>query len=307
MSDKNEVADVQKKSRLRSPNFPYIGLREAVEKLAVIYSKDKLSATSAGVMLNHLGYKQAHGSSRRVLSALKQYGLLEEKGDGQFKVSNTGYEILHLSENDSRRIELLREAASMPYIFQDVIEEYKGDLPSDPTIKSHLVLKRGFSPDGAVVLLRALRETIEFARISSAEYTQQEKEEAEEEAKAANKQSYIQNLPDDPYGFFSTLSQKPNMQSSDQVLPTAIPPNNLAHLAPQPPRVDESELFFKISRDSKARVVFTGDVTQEAIEKLRTHLEVSKDSYPLQAELEQEKRRKAEMAELASKNEAEAE
>ena len=55
---------------------------------------------------------------------------------------------------------------------------------------------------------------------------------------------------------------------------------------PQLP-ADQSVLVFKISRDSEARVAFSGPVTQEAIEKLRMLLDISRDTYPTQAELAQ--------------------
>jgi hypothetical protein len=52
----------------------------------------------------------------------------------------------------------------------------------------------------------------------------------------------------------------------------------------------ESVLAFKISRDSEARVIFSGQVTQEAIGKLTALLDLSKDSYPTQAELQPPRR-----------------
>jgi len=48
----------------------------------------------------------------------------------------------------------------------------------------------------------------------------------------------------------------------------------------EPKREEESVLVFKISKDSEARIVFTGNVTQEAIEKLTALLNLSKDTYP---------------------------
>jgi hypothetical protein len=278
MANKNESADVQKRSRVRSPNFPYIGLAEAMDRLSVIYSKDKLATTSAGVMLGHLGYKQAHGSSRRILSALKHYGLLEEKGEGQYRVSSRGYALLHTADNSPQRSELLKEAALEPYTFREVIEEYKGDLPSDGTIKSFLVLKKSFNPDGADVFIKSLRETVEFAKISPADYMQMGQEESGEPS----------GLPAflDSFNAFWPPSQK-SMQSTGQPASPLPAASDFSQLMAPTNKPDEPALVFKISRDSEARVTFSGAVTQEAIEKLRALLDLTKDTYPRQSELEQ--------------------
>src|ERR1051325_2885913 len=98
----------REKSRVRSPNFPGIDLREAIDKVQLIYSKDKRNATNAEVIVKHLGYSQLHGKSRRVLSALKQYGLLEERAGGLFRVSDNAYRIIHLQEDSKERYDLVQ-------------------------------------------------------------------------------------------------------------------------------------------------------------------------------------------------------
>jgi hypothetical protein len=45
-------------------------------------------------------------------------------------------------------------------------------------------------------------------------------------------------------------------------------------------------LRFSIARDSEAQIVFSGPITQEAIEKLSALLELQKDTFPTKSELE---------------------
>lgn len=287
MSNKVEQNEAQKKSRLRSPNFPYLSLGPAIDKLAIIYSKDKLAATSADVILSHLGYKQAHGSSRRVLSALRQYGLLEEKSEGLFKVSNVGYEILHTPEDSPRQHILLKDAALQPYYFRRVLEEYKGDLPSDATLKSYLVLRESFNPDGADQFVRTLRETVEFANITTADFIDDDKGRSEK-----NSSSHL------PQGsFFDQIitgfaPKSDSQKSSTQSPPLAAPSVPMPQQGLPEDEANESVLAFRISRDSRVRVIFSGEVTQEAIEKLTLLLENSKDTFPTKEELEKSKREK---------------
>jgi len=46
------------------------------------------------------------------------------------------------------------------------------------------------------------------------------------------------------------------------------------------------QLRFNISRNSEAHVIFSGPVTQEAIDKLAKLLELQKDTFPTKEELE---------------------
>lgn len=72
-------------------------------------------------------------------------------------------------------------------------------------------------------------------------------------------------------------------------------PQESSHIAPllRPPInttwdgmiCQEEVLSFKISRTSKVQVRFNGQVTQEAIKKLITILNLSIDTYPTQEEL----------------------
>jgi len=50
---------------------------------------------------------------------------------------------------------------------------------------------------------------------------------------------------------------------------------------------EHRNLRFNIARDAQARVLFTGRVTQEAITKFCALLELSKDTFPTEAELDE--------------------
>ena len=82
-----------KESPKRSPNFPAIGLEEAIEKAKLIYAKDQLATSTATVIVEHMGYNRLHGSSRRTLSALKQFGLLDEVGDQRAGAAGSGIDL----------------------------------------------------------------------------------------------------------------------------------------------------------------------------------------------------------------------
>jgi len=164
------MSEDTKKNRNRSPNYPYLSLGDTIDKTCIVLEKDKLSPTSPEVIVGHLGYTNLNGTSRRVLAAMKDYGLLEEVGNKRYKVSNAGYKLCKNNETPEERLKLLKEAALSPYFFRHVIEEYKGDLPSPETLIDYLILNKEFSPDGARSLQKVLRETVELANINSEDF-----------------------------------------------------------------------------------------------------------------------------------------
>src|SRR3989442_6142805 len=73
---------------LRSPNFPIVSLKEAIEKVRVLYDKDRRSPMTPSVVLEHLGYaRKKSGTAGRVVSALRQFGLLDIE-NGMYKGSD---------------------------------------------------------------------------------------------------------------------------------------------------------------------------------------------------------------------------
>jgi len=172
----------QKVKRQRSPSFPVIPIDDAITRLKIIFQHDKKAFTTADAILSHLGYKGGarSGTAGRVVSALKQYGLLDEKG-GQFRVSDAGFRILHLPEDSDERAKLTKEAALSPPIFQKLLSYYSGEIPSDTALKSHLVLNEGFNTDSVEQFIRVFRKTIDIANPSPDDYNIGEESEGAEQ------------------------------------------------------------------------------------------------------------------------------
>lgn len=196
-----------KKNRNRSPNYPYLSLGDAIDKTCIVLDKDKLNPTSPEVIVGHLGYTNLNGTSRRVLAAMKDYGLLEEVGNKRYKVSNVGYKLCKNNETPEERLKLLKEAALTPYFFRHLIEEYKGDLPSPETLVDYLVLEKDFSPDGARSLEKVLRETKEFAMISSEDFEIKQPDNQENSANLGQSQQ------SDFSSFFNNMFNTPSKEN----------------------------------------------------------------------------------------------
>ncbi len=159
------------KTRDRSPNFPAISLPEALKKITVIYKADGKAATGVKVILGHLGYGQnLSGSSGRVVSALRQYGLIEDVGDEKYRVSPVAVNIIELSDESPVRRAAITASAKKPPIFRDVLNAYADRLPSDSAFRDYLITDKKFNPASVDAFIRSFKGTADFAKLYDGSY-----------------------------------------------------------------------------------------------------------------------------------------
>jgi len=155
-----------KKKRQRSPNYPAVGLKEAIDRLKLFMKEDGRAGAAPAIAARHIGFATAHGQAYSTLAALKKFGLVEDK-DGRVVPTQRAAEINSLPENDARRLKAIREAALLPTTFSELIAEYRDTgLPSEETLAGELVAYKGFNPNGVKEFLKAFKETLEFAGLS---------------------------------------------------------------------------------------------------------------------------------------------
>ncbi len=182
--------DQSPKKQQRSPNHPAFDLAEAIARIGRVYEKDKKSPTTPEVIVLHLGYSATNGPGGRALSGLRQFGLLEEAGGGQLRVSDTAYEILHYPDDSQERRAALKRASVSPTLYRELCEQYSEGLPSDDTLRA-ILLKRGFNPAVLDNVIRDFRATVSLvtsldpapaARVRSEEPTKAETQPTREPA-----------------------------------------------------------------------------------------------------------------------------
>src|SRR5436305_14809569 len=88
----------QKRKVHRSPSYPAFDLSKAIVKAEAIYNNERRSATTPEVLAAHMGYSAAVGPGGRAVSALGQYGLVEEAG-GKYRLSDLGYTLVHFDHS----------------------------------------------------------------------------------------------------------------------------------------------------------------------------------------------------------------
>jgi hypothetical protein len=153
-------------AKMRSPNYPAIGLSTAVELTKKLWGKEHKTPVGAAVAATAIGYKGLSGPSRTALAAMKKFGLLDEDKNGM-RVSNLAVGILHAS-GEGERLEALRNAALLPTLFRQLFETH-GQASND-ALRSYLITKLDFSETGAKAFIDAFRDTIEVAKLNEPGY-----------------------------------------------------------------------------------------------------------------------------------------
>jgi hypothetical protein len=155
-------------ARIRSPNYPAISLAEAVSRVSQVHAKERQHPAAKEVVLKGMGYSGVHGTSLGALSAALKYGLLDQNGKDGYRVSDRAVAILH-PHSPEEKAQAIREAARSPALFGELLEHFKGDLPSDDNLRAYLV-RRGFSQTSLPGVIQAFRDTMELVTPDSKEY-----------------------------------------------------------------------------------------------------------------------------------------
>lgn len=146
--------------KTRSPNYPQISLREAVERIKKIYPKAKRHKTEKVAVAKMLGYSGLSGKSLVILGALGAYELLEG-GAKDMRITLEGETLAIDPVGSKARIDAIEKCFLSPIIFSNIISEYGRDLPSDDILRPYL-LRKDYSPAATDIVIRSLRDTFAF-------------------------------------------------------------------------------------------------------------------------------------------------
>ncbi|MTV14923.1 MULTISPECIES: hypothetical protein [Bradyrhizobium] len=156
-------------ARARSPEYPAISLKEAVERVKMIYDKDYQNRLPKAVLAEHMGYKGLSGASLPVLSALTKFGLIEGRGD-ETRVSDLAVSIIAHPPGAPDRMAALVQAAKNADLFAELDTRFPDGKASDQAIRSYLLTNK-FIPSAADAAIRAYRDTKTFVDSESGGYS----------------------------------------------------------------------------------------------------------------------------------------
>lgn len=233
-------------AKARSPQYPVISLREAVEKVADIYKEDYQNPISRGVAAQHMGYKTLNGKSLGVLSALGKYGLLEGRGDNT-RVSDLAVRIIAHEPGTSERGAAIQEAAAAPDLFRELSKRYPAGRASEGAIRAYLLTQK-FIPSAADSVVRSYRDTLEFVATEFGEY----------------------NLDSEPQSESSMHATEAALQTPPPVsrIPSSVDARH------SPPASTREIANIRVSKDCAIRLLADGPYSKRSIEALVKNLEL---------------------------------
>lgn len=144
-------------NKTRSPSYPAIGLKEAIERVGMLYEKAQRTSVIDRAAVGAMGYGALSGAARVLLSALRKYGLIEGQGKN-VRVSELALRILVHPEGSEDRNAAIRAAAFKPDIFKELAPSYA--RVADDMLRAYLLSERKFSRVGAEQFIPAFRETL---------------------------------------------------------------------------------------------------------------------------------------------------
>ncbi len=156
--------DKEPRKKVRSPSFPFVGLREALDRARAFYEAEQRNSARIETAASHWGYSPKSSGGKQTIAALRSFGLLD--GDSLVKLSGRALRILLDERGDSEeRRRLVQQAALLPPIHARLWERYGAELPSPQTLKLSLILDEGFNESSVDHFLTEYRETLEYARL----------------------------------------------------------------------------------------------------------------------------------------------
>jgi hypothetical protein len=153
----------------RSPAYPGIDLRRAIELARLVYKAERQHPVASETVAHHWKLKQLSSQFLTSISAVKKFGLLEalpQRGphSGQVKISDLARDIIvDEREGSQEREAAIKTAAMKPEIHADLWRKYTGELPSDANLRFHLIRDLKFTEQGAGDFINQFRRTIAFA------------------------------------------------------------------------------------------------------------------------------------------------
>jgi hypothetical protein len=148
--------------RKKSPRAPSFAIDDAIDRALRIYDKERRHPAPVDVIAKHLGYKSAtNGAAMTAFATLRYYGLVERPREGMLAVSKE-LESYKFAPEERMRQEFVLKWLKTPSLFAELIEQYKGGLPSDATIKFDLI-QRGFNDKSADAALTVFRRSLDYA------------------------------------------------------------------------------------------------------------------------------------------------
>lgn len=225
----------------RSPAYPAVALDKAIEMARKVWDSQRKQEAHIDATMRALGYTSQSGASLRAISVLRQYGLIQQSGEGKaqrIKLTETAQDLILLPDTDDRKAKALKAAALAPAINLALWELYGAHLPADQQIIGpYLERDRGYHTEAAVDVIANYRISFALAKLDKNGDINPDDE--SDTDKAPND---LSNQKQDPLVDVSKPFKPMKAEATFQEMPILVGPGQVARI-PFPMSEDDFELF----------------------------------------------------------------
>ncbi len=241
-----------KKTRERSPSFPFIPIRVAVDRLIAFeqyFRRHPTPTNKAGLAWD---MRKTSSQADQTLAAMRSYGFIGYEGTRASRVAkltDEGRKFIR-TQQDSVKKQILRQCALRPKIIRKYWATWGADRPHDAVALDQLY-DAGFSDVGAVKFLKIYDDTIAYAGLTDSDKIDIENEDQ------------------------SDVEDEENDYAKDAV---RNPPPPLKNRKGMELEMSERELTTGLlSKDSGFRLIVHGKIGPKEIERLIAKLRLDKE------------------------------
>jgi len=249
-----------KKKKTRSPSYPVFGLEEAIQRANTVYESEDQHWAPPDAIASHLNFTATSSSFLTALSALKQFGLMEDQGTGdrrKLRISDLAVDLIERDHASAEWQAAAKDAALRPRIHAELWGRYSGNLPpKDESIRIYLIRERTegtFNKDHVGSFIEQFRATIAYAGLIPDDKIPNETTDVPESGSGTSAQK---SQLDDFAGMFSNIFPKPTPKPM-----TAVQ---------TPPAETKREVFTLAEGD--VLVQWPAHLSAESVEDLEDHL-----------------------------------
>lgn len=249
----------------RSPSYPSISLPDAIERLRTLFDIEGTNPADREVIAQALGYKSRNGASDAVIAAMGHYGLFDDAGNRQLRISSIGLDIILAGFGDRERANAVQQAATLPELFTELSAQYGDGKVSNRNLESYLV-KNGFNPQAAAKAAKAYRDTVDFVSMET------------QGLRAISPQ------PREGIGDFASLESPsarvtfPNSPSQENVV-QSLPPDMASSANPPQYTYQTDELTTRLTNKRIARLIIPSEMNSKDFRLLGQWLEQLTEAY----------------------------
>jgi len=258
MSAEHEKVVISKPPRDRSPQYPFISLKVALERAKEFYAKERRNAAPVSIAVTHWKYKPKSSGGIQTIAALKSYGLLTDKGSGAARtvqLTESAWAIIRDERTVSaERDAAIKQAALRPKIHATLWQKYGMTEPSPETLRHYLRFDLKFNDNAVGDFIREYKETISFAKMGDSDTVTEVEGDSETESLYAEGQT-MQNQP---------VTQPQGSQTFPRAPLTGKP-------------VGQS---IPVTKNCTMSILATGEVTQKGLEQIISYINLIKGSFP---------------------------